>query len=661
MQIIGVYLKSGKQNVCKCLQPGWYPFGNFPNCHDALLNNNLDKIRKEIKEHQLFINHLYGLALDNKKSDIPLSVNCIVGKNGTGKSTLINLLYRIINNFSVKFHDTFKSFENSFEPVWSNGFEAELYYECSGKIGCIISEQKFSEYIPVKVFFGDKYDLFEKQMKNEQVIQFIYDSFFYTIATDYSLYSSSELEEDWKPILYHKNDGYQTPIVLLPFRDSNNIDINKEKELANERIETLSLLMGICDNEFIKGYQPHSIQYRLKGLRNNRVFFRRKVEEFYRPYSFKTSQKEFKLKCEFFITTLSSLWSLKIGQNNKNPTVMESGLTYLSYKTIKTCINYDIYKKFNIFKYLEKLYEYNKDNENSFFDDNSESNKKISKEKNKLNEIIEKFLSIKDHTTKKIRHTYYFLTNDVYMGASQIDGIIKADQFINLHKDKRNTYYEIEEDLLPPIYNTTFYLKKSSGKDKIKLDSLSSGELQFINSLSYIIYHLVNLHSVNADKGRIKHKNISLIFDETEIYYHPEYQREFIYKLINLLNNCGFFEYFSFNLTIITHSPFMVSDIPSDSILRLLDINKTIETGKTFSANIYDLLKHQFYLNAPVGGVSEQIYNKIIRDYKNNNFFEYSENMSFYKQLLAEIGDDYFKKSMKVYISFLEGSNNEKN
>lgn len=380
----------------------------------------------------------------------------------------------------------------------------------------------------------------------------------------------------------------------------------------------------------------------------------------YKSNSFKISQNELKKRNEFFLSTLSALWDLKIGKNNKNPTVMEAGLTYLSYKTIKTCINYDIYKKINIFKHLDNLYKYA--SETDIFDIiESNKNKNVIKEKSIINDIIDTFLTTKDHTTKKIRHTFYFLKNNVYMGASQIDGIISANQFIKLHKEKRNNYYEIAEDLLPPIYDTIFYFQKIGEKNKIKLDSLSSGELQFINSLSYIIYHLVNLQSVNENTNRIKHKNISLIFDEAEIYYHPEYQREFIYKLINLLNNCGFFEYFSFNLTIVTHSPFMVSDIPSNNILRLLDSNKTIETGKTFSANIYDLLKHQFYLNAPVGGVSEQIYNKIIRDYKNNNFFEYSENMSFYKQLLAEIGDDYFKKSMKVYISFLEGSNNEKN
>lgn len=656
MQIIGIYLFDGKSNVCKCLQPGWYPFGNFSNCHEDS-KNNYEKTQTEINKNKQFINHLYGLALDNNKRDIPLSVNCIVGKNGTGKSTLINLLYRIINNFSVQFHNTYKNFETSFEPVWSSGFEAELYYECSGKIGCIVSKQE-----SIKLFYNNKYDLFEKQLENEQVIQFIYNSFFYTIATDYSLYSNSELEEDWKPVLYHKNDGYQTPIVLLPFRDSNNIDVNKEKELANERIEILSLLMGINNFDFIASYKPHSIQYKLKNLRNNKALLRRKIEEYYKLNSFKISQKDLKEKSENYLQILSKLWSRKIGQTNKNPTVMELGLTYLAYKTIKTCINYDIYKKLNIFKHLDNLCKYLYNNpEEDIFDDCTESNKNVTKEKVIINSIIEKFLNIKDHTTKKIRHTYYFLKNDIYMGASQIDGIINADQFIKLHKEKRNSYYEISEDLLPPIYDTTFFFQKKNEKNKIKLDSLSSGELQFINSLSYIIYHLVNLQSVSKDTNRIKHKNISLIFDEAEIYYHPEYQREFIYKLINLLNNCGFFGYFSFNLTIVTHSPFMVSDIPSNNILRLLDSNKKIETGKTFSANIYDLLKHQFYLNAPVGGVAEQIFNSIIKDYKNNNISEYRNYSSFYTQFVNEIGDEYFKKTMKVYISSLEGQKDEKN
>jgi hypothetical protein len=46
-------------------------------------------------------------------------------------------------------------------------------------------------------------------------------------------------ECNWLHGIFHKNDGYQTPIVITPFRDNGNIDINKENHLALERQVTL--------------------------------------------------------------------------------------------------------------------------------------------------------------------------------------------------------------------------------------------------------------------------------------------------------------------------------------------------------------------------------------------------------------------------------------
>lgn len=656
MQIIGIYLISGDQDVIKCLSPKWYPFGDFPDCHKEFEETHeLCETAKVVNENKSFINKLYGLCLHSEKKDIPLSINCIVGKNGTGKSTLVNLYYRIINNFSYKFHMFYPDFQTSFEPIWSKGFEAELYYECDGKIGCIYSGEKKSKDIPVRLFYNNKYDLFEEGMQNKEVLEYIYRSFFYTIATDYSLYSSSELEEEWKPNLYHKNDGYYTPIVLLPYRDSNNIDINKENELAKERIEVLSLLLGVSDLSFINGYLPHSIKYKLKNPRNYRASLRRKIERMYLQSSHKMSAKTRFDNSDLFLDVLSALWKRKLENTKVLPIVLQNALLYLSYKTIKTCINYDVYSKYKIFNCLEKICD-TKNGIREYLKGGVEKKISIEKELNKIEEIIETFLNTEDHTTKKIRHTYYFLTTKIYANVSQSEGIVDADAFIQYHiENNRISYNEIAEDLLPPIFDTVFYLKKIGSKKKIALNTLSSGELHFINSLSYIVYHLVNLQSVNTNTGneRIKYKNVSLIFDEAEVYYHPEYQREFICKLINLLNNCKFFEYFEMNITIITHSPFMVSDIPSSNIQRLLDVEKEIEIGKTFSANIYDLLKHQFYLNAPVGGVAEEIFNTFIHDYKHNCFKDYKANAVFYNQLVDQIGDDYFRKTMKTYLTYL--------
>lgn len=39
--------------------------------------------------------------------------------------------------------------------------------------------------------------------------------------------------------LFHKNDGYQTPLVITPYRKNGNIDSNTERTLSKERLMAL--------------------------------------------------------------------------------------------------------------------------------------------------------------------------------------------------------------------------------------------------------------------------------------------------------------------------------------------------------------------------------------------------------------------------------------
>ena len=78
------------------------------------------------------------------------------------------------------------------------------------------------------------------------------------ISTNYSLYAfnqseyvaddieenemAEEVNGDWLNGLFHKNDGYFTPLVITPFRETGNIDVEKENRLASQRIMALALL-----------------------------------------------------------------------------------------------------------------------------------------------------------------------------------------------------------------------------------------------------------------------------------------------------------------------------------------------------------------------------------------------------------------------------------
>ena len=90
--------------------------------------------------------------------------------------------------------------------------------------------------------------------------------FFYTLVNNYSIYAynsfdykeentslayeakirkkkyATDDERSWLNGIFHKNDGYQVPLVLSPYRDKGNININLENELSKERLMALMIM-----------------------------------------------------------------------------------------------------------------------------------------------------------------------------------------------------------------------------------------------------------------------------------------------------------------------------------------------------------------------------------------------------------------------------------
>ena len=106
----------------------------------------------------------------------------------------------------------------------------------------------------------------------------------------------------------------------------------------------------------------------------------------------------------------------------------------------------------------------------------------------------------------------------------------------------------------------------------------------------------INYHIRNVASNKDEYKSINIILDEVELYFHPEFQRIFIYKMINSIKGLNLGEKYSINILFLTHSPFILSDIPSNNILRLDEGEPLPEESQTFGANIHDLLANDFFL-----------------------------------------------------------------
>lgn len=135
-----------------------------------------------------------------------------------------------------------------------------------------------------------------------------------------------------------------------------------------------------------------------------------------------------------------------------------------------------------------------------------------------------------------------------------------------------------------------------------------------INTVSSLVYHLRNLDDVVAGDDKIQYKNVSVVLEEVELYFHPDYQKQYVRYLLDQIERTQLKEIEAINILFVTHSPFILSDIIRANMLCLKDgkVHDKFEK-KTFGANIYDLLRNPFFLSdGTIGDFSQEVINRIL-------------------------------------------------
>ena len=429
---------------------------------------------------------------------------------------------------------------------------------------------------------------FDKSGNKKIIHDFELEKYFYTVSLNYSHHSLNSLTiGDWVNRLFHKNDAYITPVVINPMRNMGNFDINEELHLSKERIMMNIIPNLLLDNEYkiLDKYTVKKIVYKLKdGISP--------IKEF----RFKDIKEQFGeiLNLKYQIPSLE----------NKN-TLIEYSIGYLQKKIIKLRN-----------QYAHLFNEVSEDNFNEVSEDNDLENYEMS-----LNQIT-KNLILKDnsHITKKINQTINFIKHfdsdiwDLQLNNNSKNKIIELD-LKQLKKwirkcdpeNKIKDFFNLSVISHPSIFNVDFILEDENGEE-LRFEQLSSGEQQLIFNTNTIIYHINNLNSIHQNKAKKKisrprYTSLNIVLDEIELYYHPEYQRRFVNTLINELdkfskgmNSVNRIK--SINLCFLTHSPFILSDIPANNVLRLQNgkLAPIKEESDTFGANIHDLLANDFFL-----------------------------------------------------------------
>lgn len=619
-----------------------------------------------------------------------ISIQAVVGKNGCGKSSLVEMLFRMSNNLAALMLRGYN------RPAADTIFfirdvVAELHYDVDNWNGVLKCEENSVELIVgCECFYWSTQSekcmhfIDERAVTNEfrhETEMKAAAAFFYTIATNYSVQSyiagnfASESLLEWKydenlkttgwfhaepgnswiNSVFHKNDGYMSPIVLNPYRHNGKIDMEQEERLTINRLSAI-LWETRFDNsstQIIEGYRLYSLQYTF----NISFLFNKFSQEKLKAINDTSFSGKFILAYNqegSYAKTVLDAYGLKV---SPQMTTIERCLRiYLVYKTFSVAEKYPSYSHFNDIG----------DVDNAFLTTKEPTLLK------KTTELVEKIKKDESHITLKIRQTLYeidAMSKLSEAGKKRLEIPFSYSVYCKLLGISEATS-SIEERLNvlpPPFYKPDIFLVKSQLYDNdivdnesrdsklnrlkehaIHVNQLSSGERQFVFMSTTLIYHAINLKSVPKQE-RIAYNNVCMVLDEIEICFHPEYQRTFINNLIELLKRTKLNKAFNINVLIVTHSPFVLSDIPKGNILYLKEgknVTKEVELN-TFGANVNELLAQSFFLAG--GFMGEYAKNKIESLV---DFLKYDKNKDVWdepsaRNLIDIVGDEVIQFQLR--------------
>jgi predicted ATP-binding protein involved in virulence len=199
------------------------------------------------------------------------------------------------------------------------------------------------------------------------------------------------------------------------------------------------------------------------------------------------------------------------------------------------------------------------------------------------------------------------------------------------------------------------------------LKKLSSGENALLNLFSRL-YDFLNSKLSGETQLLKQAKNYILLLDEADLGFHPVWKKKFVNSIIKTIPH--FFNTLENNPTIqilfSTHDPLTLSDLPNKNIVYL---NKNIETGETeildyenplrpsksFAANITDLLADSFFVeNGLIGDFAKKKINDTIEWLNNIDEIKSaseSENQAeIFKKIIDVIDEPILKiKLLEMY------------
>lgn len=597
---------------------------------------------------------IFNQGYQNQTTRAHLNFTAIVGMNGSGKSTLVEYLLRLINNFSASVFGEYKQNDATDRLHFIDGVDGDLFYYSQGlPYRLSVKNDSVRLFHYKRVFENGRFFFFKQdgclynnnrlgtndqghypfQTIGSDDIKYL----FYTLVSNHSIYSynsndyvnecctddversfekayNEKLKRDnpedietkvyrseakcWLHGLFHKNDGYQIPLVLNPFRKEGCIDINNENDLANERLVSL-IVNPRSEFRRINGHlEVVSLTLTRSAKQYDRNHVNAKLE-----IEIDTDDDYEKIKGWAFAAWMNLLNKKK--DFGKKKRYYEDTRSYVCYKTLKIAKQY-------------RQYQY-------FFDSFKKKEWKL--EKYDIQQLVDRITLDSSHITGKLFQALDYLIYDIYTDEA-IQFPISLDAIKTPQKPSGSVGDSYPQNFLSaskvkripsPLFDVSINLIDMNTGGKVDFETLSSGEKQQTFAVSSLLYHLNNIDSVAEDNNglRIVYKNVNIVLEEVELYFHPELQKQLVKYIIDGIGQLNFISIRGINVILVTHSPFVLSDIPASNILALKKDGTVIEGIRSFGSNIHDMLKESFFLQSGwIGDFAKDHIRRIIEKLK---------------------------------------------
>lgn len=609
-------------------------YRNLENFSLNLDSNYNVKFNIESGERKLTIEKNEEVEKENFYGENIDSINLLIGKNGSGKTSIVNIFgilegdKRNIEHFII--YKTKIKDEYIIEGYFENNYRSSI-----NKKGTKMSKPKKRDY---EIFIknrDEKLDFIkEKPDKSKREAHF---RKYYSIVIDKNgkfinfCSSTYPSPENFKNIAI---GVFQEDVVIRNPSSSLRAERNSIYSEDGYFKDVYNYLEKFNSNKnykktFIEISIINYLQDQYKFLKLDEILNKEQEEEIKKEiilYRFQDVLSKDSFLKNYLNGFYLNLLDEKIKEENLEKNNLEKN--YLKVKKINEKLKNEC-KDLDIKKTFENIL-----------------NKRKSMPKNKCFNVINEFNKI----GKYLEKIEDYRLNECY--EKSILGRFKIKT--KLGKKNGNELLTILDIYDKDVYNEEKSISEDCTLSRLVymvIKNVSSGELEFLKKFAFI----------NRFIEDFKYEEyVTLVFDEIETYLHPEWCRKFLSLVLEELKEK--YKDKKFKLIFATHSPFLLSDVLSKDCI-LLDKEDDRTTVKkieqTFGANIHDILKDSMFMDSTFGEFARNKIKYVIEIL--NKKTELSEKeLSKIKFIIENIGEPLIKNRLnKMLKDYLKNSKKE--